>query len=539
MQNRSGMPVDRCQRLKKRVLGGLLWTVGVVGLVTTASGQTDAEPGMPDRPNIVLILADDLGYGDLGCYNPESRIPTPHLDAMAGRGMRFTDAHSPCTVCTPTRYSVLTGQMAFRIPRGGTVFTGAGGPCLIEDQRLTLPEMLRERDYATACIGKWHVGLTFRDPAGEAIDQGGLEAVQRIDFGRPIEGGPLDHGFDLFWGTACCPTTDWLYAWIENDRIPLPPGQPLNRDKLPRHPYGNDCRPGLVATDFDLETVDLDLLDRSRQFISRHVRENPDQPFFLYHCTQGVHLPSFPAAPFQGVTGMGPHADFIAELDHVAGELIRVLEQHQVADNTIVIFTSDNGPEIAPVHFMRKDQAHDPARPWRGIKRDNWEGGHRVPLLVQWPDRIEPGCVSNQLISLTDLMATLAAVIGYDLPQQAAEDSHDMLPVWLAGSRADLPAVRDYLLMQGFGGRRTLAIRQANWKLLNHRGSGGNRYDQHRLLQEYRLADSDPDAGGQLYNLQDDPGETTNLWNVHPERVRQLQMMLQRSIEQGRSAPDR
>jgi arylsulfatase A-like enzyme len=380
------------------------------------------------RPNIVVILADDLGFDDVRCYNSESKVTTPNLDRLAREGMRFTDMHSPATVCTPTRYSLMTGQMAFRIPRGGTVFTGAGGPSLIAPGRLTLPAMLKKQGYATAATGKWHVGWTFRDNAGEPIHDGSLEAIRRIDFSRRIEGGPLDHGFDRFFGTACCPTTDWLYAFIEGDRIPVPPTGPIEKSNLPRHPYANDCRPGFIAPGFPMEEVDLVFLRKSREFLEEHVRKTPDKPFFLHHAAQAAHLPSFAAKDFQGKSQAGPHGDFIFALDHIVGELMSDLERLGVADKTLVIFTSDNGPETTSVVHIRADHQHDGARPWRGMKRDDWEGGHRVPFIVRWPTRVTAGTTSDQLACLTDVMATLAAITGAELPHDAAEDSFDLLP---------------------------------------------------------------------------------------------------------------
>jgi arylsulfatase A len=340
-------------------------------------------------PNVLLILADDLGYGDVRCYNADSKVPTPNIDKLASEGMRFTDAHSPATVCTPSRYSLMTGQMAFRVPNGGTVFQGTGGPSLIAPGKLTLPGMLKKQGYATAAVGKWHIGLTFRDQAGEAIHSGERAAVQRIDYSRRIEGGPLDHGFDQFFGTACCPTTEWLYAFIDGDHIPVPPTGPIDKSKLPKHPYANDCRAGFIAPDFPMEEVDLVFLKKSREFIAQHARTSPKQPFFLYHATQAVHLPSFAAPEFQGKSKAGPHGDFIAEFDHIVGELMRELDQHGLADNTLVILSSDNGPEVASVVHMRADHAHDGAKPWRGIKRDAWEGGHRVPFIVRWPGKVK------------------------------------------------------------------------------------------------------------------------------------------------------
>jgi arylsulfatase A len=488
-----------------------------------------------ERPNIVFILADDLGYGDVACYNPESNIPTPNLDRLAADGMRFTDAHSPCTVCTPTRYSLLTGQMAFRVPRGGTVFTGAGGPSLIASGRLTLPALLRDQGYATACFGKWHVGMTFYDAGGQAIDQGGLEAVRRIDYSRPISGGPLDCGFDQFFGTACCPTTDWLYAFIDGRTVPNPPVALLDRSWLPKHPYANDNRVGMIAPDFDVEEIDMQFLAKSRAFLKQHVEQSPNQPFFLLHCTQAVHLPSFPGHAFKGKTNSGPHGDFIFELDFIVGELMKTLEESGLVDNTIVMFSSDNGPEVPTVYYMRHDHAHDGARPWRGVKRDNWEGGHRVPFLVRWPGKVAPGSVSNQITSLTDVMATLADMVDAPLPSDAAEDSFSMLPVLLGTD--DGQPIRPYVLQQGFGGSRYLAIRRGNWKYLDHTGSGGNRYETHELLKEYQLPETAPEAPGQLYDLETDPGETQNLYFEHPEIVSELKALLTQSMASGRSAP--
>jgi arylsulfatase A len=488
----------------------------------------------PKHPNILLILADDLGYGDVRCYNDQSKVPTPHIDRLAREGLRFTDAHSPCTVCTPTRYSLMTGQMAFRVPHGGTVFTGVGGPSLIERGRLTLPSMLRDHGYSTACVGKWHVGMKFFDADGTPVSGEGVEAVRRVDFSRRIEGGPVDHGFDRFFGTACCPTTDWLYAFIENDRVPIPPAKMLDRSQLPRHPYANDCRSGLIAPDFPMEEVDLVFLKKSREFLEQHVRQAPDKPFFLFHSAQAVHLPSFAAPQFQGKTKAGPHGDFIHELDYVVGELLTTLESLGVADNTIVIFASDNGPETTSVIHMRADHGHDGARPWRGVKRDSWEGGHRVPFLVRWPGKIKAATTSSQLTSLTDVMATVAAMIGVKLPDNAAEDSFNMLPAWLGTDQAP---IRPYLLQQAFGGQRTLSIRRGDWKYLDHTGSGGNRYENNPDLKPFLLPDSAPGAPGQLYNLSTDPRETKNVYFEHPEIVAELKALLGQSKAAGRSRP--
>ena len=510
-------------------------------IVFTATGcasspAASAPQTEPKQPNILIILADDLGYGDLSCYNHESKVATPNLDALAARGMRFTDAHSPATVCTPTRYSIMTGQMCFRTGKS-PVFTGVGGPCLIKDAQLTLPEMLKDAGYATAMHGKWHIGMTFYDQQGQPIHNGGLDAVGRIDYSRDIDGGPIDHGFDQFFGTVCCPTTDWLYAYIDGNRVPVPPVGPIDKSPYPKNPYTNDFRPGVAAPDFDASQVDMVFLDKSRGFLREHIKQNPDQPFFLFHSMQAVHLPSIPAAQFRGQTDAGPHGDFIHQMDWIVGELMKTLDELGVAENTLVVFCSDNGPEVPTVINMRQTYDHDGARPWRGVKRDGWEGGHRTPMIVSWPGTVEPGQVTGQPTSLTDLFATSAAIVGTDLPNDAAEDSFNMLPV-LLGTQGDEP-VRPFLLQQTHWEQK-LSIRVGDWKYMDHQGSGGNNYDRDRedwSMKPYKLPELDPGAPGQLYNLAEDPGETTNLYSQHPEIVAELKALLDAAVESGRSAP--
>ncbi|CAN5216652.1 arylsulfatase [soil metagenome] len=488
----------------------------------------------PKNPNIVVILADDLGYGDVSCYNDKSKVATQNIDKLAAQGVRFTDAHSPCTVCTPSRYSLMTGQMAFRVPRGGTLFTGAGGPSLIAKDRLKLPKMLHDVGYTTAATGKWHIGMTFFDKDGKPIHKDGLDGVQRTDFSRKIEGGPLDQGFERFFGTACCPSTDFLYAYIDNDRVPVPPTELIDRSKLPKHPYANDCRIGMIAPDFKLDEVDLEFLKRSQRFLEDHVRKSPEKPFFLYHATHGVHLPSFAARQFQGKTKAGPHGDFIFELDYVVGELMKTLDQLGVAENTIVIFSSDNGPETTSIINMRGDYDHDGARPWRGVKRDSWEGGHRVPCIVRWPRKVKAGSSSGQLFSLLDIMATVAAIVDVPLPDNAAEDSFNMLPTLLG---KDTQPIRPLLIAQAFAGARDLSLRKGNWKYLNHTGSGGNNYENSPGLKKFIIPDGSNAAPGQLYDLKNDPCETKNVYSEYPEVVKELKALLQEAKSSGRTRP--
>lgn len=513
-------------------MNSLYATILIAMLISPPSVLRAAEPPASSaKPNMVVILADDLGYGDIGCYNAESRVPTPHLDRLAREGMRFTDAHSPSTVCTPTRYSLLTGQMAFRINYRG-VFAGVGGPCLIKEDRLTLPKMLAEKGYVTAMTGKWHVGLSFLDKEGRRITRGGVEGVELVDYSRAIPDAPVHRGFDRFFGTACCPATDFLYAYIEGDRIPVPPTAMLDKSKLPKHPYSVDNRMGMLAPNFDLEDVDMVFLRKSREFLEEHVKKSPDKPFFLYHSTHAVHLPSFPAKEFQGRTKAGPHGDFIHQLDHIVGELMGTLDKLGVADNTLILFSSDNGPETTTAVHMRADHKHDGARPWRGVKRDQWEGGHRVPLIARWKGKVAAGSTSDQTVCLTDVMATCAAIAESKLPKNSAEDSVSLLPV-LLGTDGGKP-VREFTLHQTIN--LSLAIRQGKWKYLDHRGSGGNGYDKGEM-KPFALADTAPTAAGQLYNLESDPGETENLYFKHPEVVKKLKALLEASKTSGRSAP--
>jgi arylsulfatase A-like enzyme len=290
----------------------------------------------------------------------------------------------------------------------------------------------------------------------------------------------------------------------------------------------------MIAPDYNLEEVDLVFLEKSQAFIENHVKTNPDRPFFLYHATQAVHLPSFPADRLKGQTKAGPHGDFIFELDFIVGELLKTLEELGVAENTLVIFSSDNGPEVITTYHMRTDHGHDPARPWRGMKRDQWEGGHRVPFIVRWPDRIDAGQITDQMTSLTDVMATIAAIVGADLPEKAAEDSYNMLPVFL-GEQGEEP-VRKYLIQQS-SRAQCLSIRRGSWKYLDHKDSGGNRYERNEMLKEYILPETAPDAPGQLYNLATDSGEKVNLYYEKPEVVAELKQQLEKFKTSGRSAP--
>ena len=527
---------QRTTRREFLTILGIVFFAAIAGAVCEGDSRKPSEESESLKPNIVFILTDDLGYGDVGCYNPESKIPTPNLDKLAGEGIRFTDAHSPATVCTPTRYSLMTGRMAFRTGKGSRVFEGTGGPSLIEESRLTLGGMLQNSGYTTAMYGKWHIGLTWKDSNGERIRQGGMKGVLQIDYGKsiPIPDAPIHRGFDYFFGTPNCPTTDALYVYIDGDDVPVPATGLLDKSTLPDHPFAWDCDRGMVAPGYEFERTDLLFLDKALRFMQGHRNKSPDKPFFLVLSTQIAHAPAFPAVQYKGSTEAGPQGDFIFEIDAIVGKVMKALESHGIDNNTLVMFSSDNGPETVQTRLMRELYDHDSARPWRGMKRDAWEGGHRVPFIARWPGRIKPSSVSDQTMTLTDVMATVASVVGVSLPDDAAEDSYDMLPV-LLGQQKESDPVRPYTLTQSFRGE--LQIRRGHWKYLDHKGSGGNNYDRSRGLKAYKLPELVPDAPGQLYNLQTDPGETTNLYYKHPEIVRELKSLLENSRQSGRSAP--
>ncbi|MEI8281753.1 MAG: sulfatase-like hydrolase/transferase [Armatimonadota bacterium] len=512
----------------KRTFTFLALLLTCLGSSTATTNQKSTNKAT--KPNILFILTDDLGYGDLSCYNDESKVATPNVDRLASEGMRFTDAHSPSTVCTPSRYSLPTGRMAFRIPYK-SVFEGVGGPCLIKEEQLTLPQMLRDQGYTTAMNGKWHVGLTFFDKDGNHITKGGVEGVKMIDYSRAIPDAPIHRGFDQFFGTACCPGTDYLYAYIDGDRIPVPPTQMLDKSKLPKHAYSDDNRLGMIAPNYDIEEVDMVFLKKSQEFLEQHAKNNPKKPFFLLHSMNAVHQPSFAAKRFRGSTKFGPHGDYIHEMDFIVGELMKTLKRLGMADNTVVMFSSDNGPETTAVVEMRKAYGHDGARPWRGVKRDNWEGGHRVPFIVRWPGKTPARSTSNQTVCLTDVLATCAAITGVKLPENSAQDSANILPVLLGKQGAE--SIRPYTLHQTIS--LALAIRKGPWKYLDHRGSGGNNYNSPEL-KPYALPDTEPTAPGQLYNLETDPGEKVNLYFKYPEVVKELKALLEASKAGGRTA---
>lgn len=490
-----------------------------------------------DTPNIIVIYADDLGYGDLSCYNAKCAYKTPRLDQMAAEGIRFTDAHSPSTICSPSRYGLYSGNQIYRSTgRGGGAFEGPGGPSYLKPGKLTIAEMLKSKGYHTGVFGKWHVGLTWLDKDGKRLG-GGFKNSLLIDYEKstPLIDGPNNRGFDESFITPNCPTTDPLYVYIENGMVDVPASERHNPKNLP-NPGGKwrwDNDAGWMSPGYEFLNADLMFYDKTESFIKDHREKTPDAPFFAVFSTQIAHAPVLPAKEFNGATDAGPRGDFVWELDVLVGRVIDLVNELEIDDNTLILFNADNGAETVHVNWMRQDHQHDASGGWRGMKRDAWEGGHRVPFIARWPGKVPAGQVSNQLTNTTDIFATLASVVGYELNDDAAVDSFDILPA-LLGTQDDSRSIRPHMLTQSFRGE--FQLRQGDWKYLDHMGSGGNGYDKGAIAQ-YALPEKAPEATGQLYNLKTDPGETTNLFFKEEAKRKQMQQLLKELKSSGRSAP--
>lgn len=499
--------------------------LGAASLALARCGQSSARK----KPHIIFIMADDMGWGDVSAYNPESRIQTPNIDRLASQGLRFTDAHSPSAVCTPTRYGVLTGRYCWRtwLSRG---VVGGYTPPLIEPTRPTVATFLKSHGYTTGCFGKWHLGLgwtrsngftpTWEDTEkmrGGSWQDGDPEKGLNVDFTKPVQGGPTDLGFDTAFFTAACSTIDGPFTYIRDDRVTALPDRMIDVESYPPGDYRP--RPGWVAPGFELENVDVEFTREAISFMEESVTEDPDRPILLYLALSSPHAPWLPPDMVKGATSEGPRGDLVYLADWCLGEVMNALERLGIAGDTLLFMTSDNGPRHGT-------EGHDAAGSWRGHKSHIWEGGHRIPFIARWPGMIEPGTVSDELICLTDLMATCAGIVGADLPEEAGPDSYDLSSV-LLGRRGAGP-VREALVSHSENG--TFAIRQGRWKLiLDNKTSGGWVRPSGRRPE--------PGTPGQLYNLESDPGEQNDLWEARPDVVERLTGLLERYRSEGRSAP--
>ncbi|MBS2211170.1 arylsulfatase [Carboxylicivirga mesophila] len=464
----------------------------------------------PKAPNIIYILADDMGYGDIKALNANSKIPTPHLDQLVNEGIAFTDAHSNSAVCTPTRYGTLTGQYAFRSRLKSGVLVGHE-PALIEPSMPTVGSLLKQADYQTACIGKWHLGLNWakKDTTQPLFHGGNLWDIfhtENVDYAARVSGGPCDLGFDYsFIIPASLDIAPYVY--LENDQTTAAINRqvPFYKDESAR---GIWYRRGDVAEDFDHTTVLQTLTQKALDFIANR---NEEEPFFLYFPLTSPHTPWFPSEEFAGKSKAGVYGDFVAMTDDVVGQVMQALDNAGIADNTLIIFTSDNGS-----HWLPKDVEqfnHSANGPFSGMKSDVWEGGHRVPMVARWPEAIKAGTKSSTLVSSTDLMATCAEISGQLTPSSAC-DSYSFLPALTGASSPN--EQRTNIVHHSVNG--TFAIRKNEWKLIDAKGSGG------WSLPEGNCTDS---LNQQLYNMHNDSSEQHNLYNEYPEIVKELNVLLE------------
>lgn len=492
--------------------------VALLYLVVALASSLIAE----SKPNIVILYADDLGYGDLQCYNPESKIPTPNLDKLASEGMRFTDGHSSSGICTPSRYAMLTGRYHWRKFHD---IVGAFGASVFDEDELTMPEMLKEQGYHTAVIGKWHLGWDW--DAIRTNDKRGKEAISPDDFDweKPIPDGPLAHGFDTYFGDTVINFPP--YCWIENDRVTQAPDIMMDTNLWKPIKEGRwECRAGPMVTGWDPYENIPTTTAKGVELIHKLAKE--DEPFFLYFAFPSPHAPIIPNDEFDGKSDAGPYGDFVFETDYACGQLLKALQEAGVADNTVVIFTADNGPEkYAYPRDVKYD--HWSAEPLRGLKQDIYEGGHRVPFIVKWPGLTRPDSVSNALISQVDLMATFAAALGVKLPKDQAVDSFNMLPV-LRGQES---SVRTSAIQNTFEGK--YVMRYKNWVLVD--GDNGYHRDLAEAWEKKRNYKPDDEHPVELYDLKADLGQRHNVAQEHPETVSELLQMLYQIRKQGYSSP--
>jgi len=506
--------------MAKKACWGFPLQMVVCALALGVPGFPNTQAASTAKPNIVLILADDMGYGDPHCYNPQSKVPTPHMDRLAADGARFTDAHSPSSVCSPTRYSVLTGRYCWRT-RLKLGVLNQWDPPLIESGRLTMGAMLQKHGYTTAAFGKWHLGWRWATFDGKPPQpKKGEDYRTKIDFSRPISEGPTTRGFDYFFGMVGNALSE--PCLIENNR-PLFTGQG-------KGPAIEGVSPSLLDNWHDRNTLPM-LTEKVVWYLEQRAREQPRRPFFVYFALTAPHNPILPHPSFCGKTGHGGYCDFVYQVDWTIGQVVKALDGHGLADNTLIVVSSDNGsPGYADqgttTASIMSAYGHFPSGPWRGMKADIHEGGHRVPLIARWPGRIKPNTTCKETVCLVDLMATCAAIVGEDLPQDAGEDSYNILPALLGQPRRE--PLREATVHHSLTGM--FAIRQGDWKLILGLGSGGFTMPQH-------IEPKPGEPVGQLYNLAEDPTESKNLYSDRADVVKRLTELLEKCRSSGRSAP--
>lgn len=470
-----------------------------------------AEGKISKNPNIILILADDLGYGDISALNSSSKLHTENIDKIANSGVIFTDAHASASVSTPSRYSLLTGRYNWRSSLPSGVLNGFS-KALIPKERRTLANILKDRGYRTGCIGKWHLGWNWNN-----IDAG----TENVDYKRPITNGPISRGFDYFYGIAA--SLDMPpYVYVKNNTVTSLPDRVTQGTSMENFGF---WRKGVTSKDFNHEKVLPNLIEHAISYI--HKQAIQKSPFFLYLPLPSPHTPILPSKEFQGKSHLNPYGDFVLMVDDMVGKILNAIKSNGIENNTIVIFCSDNG--CSPVAHIPdlQSKGHYPSYIYRGHKADLFEGGHRLPCFISWPGKISPHTV-DQIICFTDFYRTLGALTGYYLKDDEGEDSYDLTPL-LFNKKGTV--IRTSIVSQSIEG--DIAIRNKNWKLLLTPTSGG-----------WSFPDPDIDTSKlktfspiQLYNLDKDPEEKINVYQKHSRKINQLKNDLERIILKGRSTP--
>lgn len=464
-----------------------------------------------DKPNIIYILADDMGYGDISAYNEKCPFQTRYLDKMCEEGMKFTDAHATSAVCTPSRYGILTGRYNWRSRLKSSVVGGYSEP-LIEKGRKTIADMLRENGYQTAMIGKWHLGMNFAKTE-EFYEMPDFDACKGIDYTGLVADSPICNGFDYFYGISG--SLDMPpYIYIENDHFTeIPDRETFNTGK-------QFWRKGPTGSSFHHENVLDELTDR----VCKKISEYKENPFFIYFPMPAPHTPILPGEKFRGMSGTNEYGDFVLHCDDVVGRIMDRLKKENIYENTIVVYTSDNGCSPMANYEELEKYGHNPSYIFRGTKADIYEGGHRIPFIVQWPGYVSPNSTCNQIICLCDFMATVADMLGITLPDNMGEDSVSNLELWI-GDRTK--SVRKDIVHQSIDG--SLSIRRGSFKLELCAGSGG--------WSEPKPGTEKGRFRFQLYDLSKDIGEKVNVIERYQDVAQELRDTLKQYIENGRSTP--
>lgn len=472
-------------------------------------------------PNIIILYADDMGVADVSYGDPNAKIQTPHLDRLASQGMTFTDGHSSSGICTPSRFALLTGQHHWRRFHG---IVNAFGPSVFKPDDFTIPKMLRQKGYSTGCFGKWHLGWDFdaiRKPGTKTSDK----AAESFDWTKRIPGGPLAHGFDYYFGDGTINFPP--YCWIEKDRFLSIPTKPVIKSKPLAG--GGSFRAGPMAEDWNPYDVLPTITQKTVEWIAG---QKKNQPFFAYLAFNSPHYPIVPNKKFHGTSKAGYYGDFVIETDAMVGKILKALKEHGFAENTLVIFSADNGPENHAFERLQEFNQWSSGK-YRGVKRDLYEGGHRVPMIMRWPGKIPPGSVSDEVVSQVDFAATFAHIAGHKLNKKEAIDSYNLLPV-LQG--APYPTPLRLATVQNTNPQK-FALRQGDWVLINT-SQGSAKKEPSAYLQHFGLKPFSPEDTCLLFNLKKDPGQKHNLADKHPQRVENMNALLQKYLNGYPCAPE-